>query len=78
MSKLWWRKNWGSDKTCGISYTRLRPGKNNIGIGYTTKLKCGHRFYTIPLMEWYTKCGQGKSTCPNCRKLFELSDLLQT
>ena len=42
MSKLWWSKNWGSKKLCGISYTRLRPGKSKNGINYTTKLKCGH------------------------------------
>jgi len=78
MSKLWWTKNWGSDKICGISCSRLRPGKNKLGISYTTKLDCGHRFYTTPLIEWYIKCEQDKATCPTCRKMFQLSDLLQT
>ena len=78
MSKLWWSKNWGSKKLCGISYTRLRPGKSKNGINYTTKLKCGHRFYTAPRMEWYTKCNQCEceATCPICRAIFQLSDLL--
>mgnify|MGYP006998153170 CR=1 FL=1 len=40
MTRLWWNKKWGSNKLCGITHTRLRPGCNKYGIKYTTKLKC--------------------------------------
>ena len=76
MSKLWWNKNWGSSKIYGISFTRLRPGKNKKGVNYTTKLKCGHSFYTNTIIEWYKKCEHNKPTCPTCRAVFQLSDLL--
>ena len=44
MTKTYWNKKWGKEHICGISFSRLRPGKNTKGVYYTTTLKCGHRF----------------------------------
>ena len=76
MTRLWWNKKWGSDKLCGITHTRLRPGCNKYGIKYTTKLKCNHTFYTNPLIEWIKNCPVEIPTCPTCRKDFKIEDLL--
>lgn len=66
-----WHKKWGTDKVCGITHTRLRPGKNREGIPYTITLKCRHSFYRIVLTEWVKKCYPVKPTCPNCRTEFD-------
>jgi hypothetical protein len=75
MSKPWWSDNWGNDKICGITHSRLRPGKNTKGVYYTTRLKCNHRFCTYPLLEWIKKCPKEIPTCPICRGSFDLQDL---
>jgi coenzyme F420-reducing hydrogenase beta subunit len=63
MSKYWWSKKWGKDKVCGITHTRLRPGKSIDDVSYTITLNCNHTFYRKPLEKWLTK----KNTCPTCR-----------
>ena len=68
IKKPWYLKKWGKDKICWITQSRLRPGKDKFGIPYSTKLECGHTFYTKPLVEWSYK----NSTCPMCRKPFSL------
>jgi hypothetical protein len=68
----WWNKKWGNDKLCAITYSRVRPGSNKNGVPYTTKLKCGHYFYTNALLEWVKQCGNSISTCPNCRQPFDI------
>lgn len=73
----WWSNNWGTEYTCGITHTRLRPGKNKNGVYYTTKLKCNHRFCTNPLLEWVKNCPDGRITCPVCRQTFELQDMIR-
>lgn len=79
MTRPWWSKKWGNDKKCSISYTRLRPGKNNKGIYYTTTLKCNHSFCTFPLVKWIKNCPRPKEpTCPICREKFSLQDLIRT
>lgn len=64
--KPWYFKKWGKDKICGITQTRLRPGKDKYGIPYVVKLSCSHSFYTNALFEWSIN----NSTCPNCREPF--------
>ena len=66
MKKIsFWEKNW-KDKTCGISYTRLRPGKNKFGLSYSVFLKCKHGFYRKVLIEWIKNCPSENLTCPIC------------
>lgn len=75
MNKLWYEKKWGKDKICGITLTRLRPGKNSYGLSYVTKLDCEHSFYTKPLIEW----SKLNHTCPLCRKEFDpLTNIFQS
>lgn len=76
MSKPWWSKKWGSNSICGITYSRLRPGKNKNGVHHTSRLKCSHSFCTNLLLEWIKKC-PGEPTCPMCREQFDLLDLLK-
>jgi len=76
MSKPWWSKKWGSNSICGITYSRLRPGKNKNGVYHTSRLKCSHSFCTNLLLEWIKKC-PGEPTCPMCRQQFDLLDLLK-
>lgn len=76
MRKPWWNNKWGSDKLCGISHTRLRPGTNKSGFKYTTVLKCSHGFYTNSLIEWVKNCPTPEPTCPICRSKFKIIDLL--
>ena len=64
----WHNKKWGKDKICGITFCRLRPGKNYYGLNYVSKLCCGHSFYTKPLIEWTKK----SDTCPLCRTKFNV------
>ena len=49
MAKYFWNKKYGRNKLCGITHTRLRPGKNKDGVSYVIILKCGHGFYRKPL-----------------------------
>lgn len=76
MTKPWWSKKWGSDKTCSITHTRVRPGKNSKNVYYTTRLKCSHSFCTYPLLEWVKNCPKDEVTCPVCRRPFQLQDLI--
>ena len=71
--KPFWSDRWGADKICPITYTRLRPGRNRLGIPYSIKLQCGHRFVRSALIEWIKKCPE--QTCPVCRKRILLIDL---
>ena len=76
-TKPWWSEKWGKNKTCVITQTRLRQGKNKKGIYYTTTLQCSHRFCTYPLLNWIKNTNGFNSTCPVCRKDFTLSDILK-
>jgi len=67
MEKSWWAEKWGKDKICGITHTRLRPGKNKNGKSYVTRLKCDHSFYTKALEKWIEFCPVNPPTCPCCR-----------
>ena len=74
---LWWNKKWGKDKICGITLTRLRPGKDHKGVSKCVYLKCGHGFYRKCLQKWIiTKfnSGDGEVNCPMCRKNFNVLD----
>ena len=59
-----WKRNWGKDKICAITMTRLRPGKNMLGVTYTVRLKCGHQYYRKALTEWL----KNNNSCPICRE----------
>ena len=74
MKKSWWRKKWGSEHFCGITRSRLRPGKNKNGVPYVTRLKCNHAFYTKALDEWISKCPTETVTCPCCRKVIDINN----
>jgi len=65
---IWWEKKWGRDKICGITRTRLRPGKNSNGVSRVIHLNCKHSFYRTPLMKWIKMCPVDIPTCPICRK----------
>jgi hypothetical protein len=56
---------------CGITHTRLRQGINSNGIPYTSKLPCGHRFYTSALLKW-VDVRHDNPSCPMCRKSFNV------
>lgn len=73
--KHWWEKKWGKDKLCGITHTRLRPGKNRNGISYTVTLKCNHSFYSKALIEWCKHCTSEEPTCPSCRASFNVFEI---
>ena len=77
MGKNFWNKNWGKDNLCGITHSRLRPGKNSKGVHFTTSLKCGHRFCTYPLLNWVKKNNGLSATCPICRYKFNLIDMIK-
>ena len=72
MKKSWWNKKWGKNRICGITHTRLRPGKNKNGTPHVTHLKCKHSFYTKSLEKWVNACPVSPPTCPCCRKTFIL------
>lgn len=72
MKGSWWRKKWGSGHVCGITHSRLRPGKDKTGIPYVTRLKCDHAFYTKALKEWIRTCPTEVVTCPCCRKVIDI------
>lgn len=69
----WWKKKWGKDCICPITYTRLRSGKNRLGVPYSIRIPCGHRFVRTALIEWIKTCPD--QTCPVCRKRIALIDL---
>lgn len=77
MNKPWWSKKWGKDKTCYITHTRLRPGKNKKGVYYTTQLSCNHSFCTYPLLEWIKQCPNNTPTCPTCRTTINFNELIK-
>ena len=64
-----WYKKW-KDKICGITQTRLRPGKNKHGESYSIYLDCSHGFYRSVLIEWVKNCPSKMPTCPICRQVF--------
>ena len=65
----WWDKKYGKESVCGITRTRLRPGKNLEGYTYCVFLKCKHGFCRSALKKWVTI--GGSTTCPMCRKYFD-------
>jgi hypothetical protein len=77
MTKKFWTNKWGKEHFCGITYSRLRPGKNSKGVYYTSTLKCGHRFCTYPLLNWLKVNNSFKVGCPICRKPFSIVDMLK-
>lgn len=63
--KPFWDKKWGKDSICGITLTRLRPGKDSEGRNHVyTISNCGHMFYRKALIEWIANDNE---TCPTCR-----------
>lgn len=72
----WWNKKWNKSNICGITHTRLRPGKNKNGLPYTITLQCGHGFYINALLEWMKKCPNDIITCPLCRKIINLQNII--
>jgi hypothetical protein len=74
--KPWWGYKWGNNSLCGITHTRLRPGKDKNGVSYTITLECSHRFYRSALLEWALCCPSKNPTCPICRHIFDISILL--
>lgn len=77
---LWWNKKWGKNKVCGISYARLRPGKNKDGLHNVVFLRCGHGFYRNCIKQWaVTQYSNGNNiiTCPLCRREFDVLDLFK-
>jgi hypothetical protein len=68
MERSWWSKKWGRNRSCGITLSRLRAGKDKYGRPYVTRLKCGHAFYTKALDEWICTCPTEPATCPCCRE----------
>lgn len=68
----WWRKKW-SNSRCGITQSRLRPGKNKKGIPYTIKLKCSHSFYRSALYQWVLTQYPETPNCPICRQYFNVN-----
>ena len=61
-----WDKKYGKNSICGITLTRLRPGKNKNGISYIVKTKCNHLFYRSALNKWL----ENNNSCPTCRQKF--------
>ena len=73
--KSFWENTW-KDKICGITKTRLRPGKNIYGLSYSVFLKCKHGFYRKVLIEWVKNCPTEHPTCPICRAVFNPLDYI--
>jgi hypothetical protein len=65
MKQPFWAK-YGKSEICGISHSRLRPGKDKDGNLYVIFLPCGHGFYRQPLQIWM----QRSEICPICRHPF--------
>ena len=74
--KPWWSYKWGSNALCGITHTRLRPGREKNGVPNIITLECSHRFYTSALLHWALSCPTENPTCPLCRHFFDISILL--
>ena len=74
MKKPFWKIKW-DDKICGITKSRLRPGKNTEGLSYTVFLDCTHGFYRSVLLEWIKHCPTDNLTCPICRKHININSL---
>ena len=70
MVKSYWKSKW-EKQLCGITKTRLRPGKNKNGLSYVIFLHCNHGFYRSVLKEWIKHCPTMFTTCPTCRRVFE-------
>lgn len=70
MRKPFWNK-YGKDQLCGISHSRLRPGKNKDGKTHVVFLECKHGFYREPLSIWVRQ----NNTCPVCRNIISNSFL---
>lgn len=70
-----WKRKW-ENKMCGITQTRLRPGKNKRGRKYVIFLDCKHGYYRSALIEWIKYCPTERLSCPVCRKEFYLNVLL--
>jgi len=64
----WWIKKYGKNSTCGITFSRLRPGKGKDGLSYSIFLPCSHGFYRKALLAWTVA---GKNNCPICRRIFD-------
>lgn len=71
--KNFWKEKWGREHICGITHTRLRPGKDKYGNSYVVELPCTHRFYRKPLITWVESCFTRKTdvVCPMCRQGFD-------
>jgi len=67
----WWNKKYGKDSICGITHTRLRPGKNRFGETYAVYLDCKHGFCRSAMKVWVLTNPTAPGTCPLCRKEFD-------
>lgn len=63
-------------KTCGITKSRLRPGKNKYNLSYSVFLECNHGFYRSVISEWIKNCPSEYPTCPICRREFNINSIL--
>ena len=52
-----------STTTCSICLNEVKPTRHNA-------IRCGHIFHKSCIERWK---GQGKHTCPVCRKVFDVS-----
>ena len=66
----WWDKKYGKGKVCGITFTRLRSGKNKYGESYVVHLRCKHGFCRSALKRWVLTQPLKDPTCPLCREYF--------
>ena len=71
---IFWEK-WGKDSLCGITHTRLRPGRYKNGTKRCVFLSCKHGFYTRPLLYWIQTCYINNKIplCPICRNTIDMS-----
>lgn len=70
-----WKKKW-KDKICGITHSRLRPGKNKQGQPYSVFLGCKHGFYRSVIIEWVKQCNTDIVTCPICRTNIDMNTII--
>ena len=54
--------------TCSICLNEVKPTRHNA-------IRCGHIFHKSCIERWK---GQGKHTCPVCRKVFDVSQFKVT
>jgi len=71
------QKKWGKNAICGITHTRLRPGKYKNGSKRCIFLDCKHGFYTRPLFIWLENDPHVNPTCPLCRQNINEKNLLR-